>query len=104
MLKDADLSLLRHKARDSSQTELQSRRELEIYPSDSLDELQTAEELEQGEPGHNHREQQKSPAASFGSQQIGAVILPLDLQQTITRRIAGTHPCSKWIDQTHNYF
>lgn len=94
LLKDTDMSIHRHKARqtipDSHRPQVTSLRELEIFPSDSVDDHLTFEELEDQEAGQS-RTEQKSPAAVFGSQRIGAVILPFELNQTITRLISGVH-------------
>jgi hypothetical protein len=40
--------------------------------------------------------ERKSPAALFGSQRIGMVILPSDLYSAIEQLIAGMHPMKKW--------
>jgi hypothetical protein len=60
------------------------RHELTAYPTDS----------ETGEPTHLDDEahtsmDRKSPAALFGSQRIGAVVIPQELQQTISGLISG---------------
>ena len=74
-------------------------RELEIYPNDPLarDSYLTSEELDATEVVEE-RLSRKSPAARFGSQQHGAVVLPSELQTTITKLISGlTHkPPRHW--------
>lgn len=90
LLRDVDLSLLKHKTRHGSVDVVQSpvRRELEVFPHDPEVDYLTSEELDSQDEEHDkgHR---KSPAALFGSQRIGAVILPLELQTTVTKLIAG---------------
>lgn len=92
LLRDVDLSLLKHKTRRGSTglTETPSHRELEVFPNDPSPDVDylTAEELD-GEVESNEKEHRKSPAALFGSLRIGAVILPLELQGAITKLIAG---------------
>ena len=93
LLNDVDLSLLKHRARHampSSHMEL-SHRELEVVPhqqNPGVDYL-TSEELDvlQDREDGAHR---KSPAALFGSQQIGAVVIPSELQKAVNLLIAGT--------------
>ncbi|KAJ3487116.1 hypothetical protein NLI96_g3758 [Meripilus lineatus] len=91
LLRDVDLSLLKHKTRRGSTglTETPSHRELEVFPNDPSPDVDylTAEELD-GEVESNEKEHRKSPAALFGSLRIGAVILPLELQGAITKLIA----------------
>jgi len=43
----------------------------------------------EGQSTQDERRERKSPAAHFGSQGIGAVVLPFELQQTIGRLISG---------------
>jgi hypothetical protein len=58
--------------------------ELTAYPTDP-----EATELEHQEDEGNTREDRKSPAAYFGSQQPGAVVIPPELKQTISALISG---------------
>ncbi|GJE86251.1 Rsm22-cox11 tandem protein [Phanerochaete sordida] len=84
LLRDVDMSLLRHKV--GHPTELgKPPRELEVYPSDpdAVEDYMTSEELESQEPDYDGSSTRKSPAAIFGSHRIGAVILPYELQKTI---------------------
>ena len=74
-------------------------RELEVFPHDpdtTLDYL-TSAELDAQDEGFG-KEHRKSPAAAFGSQRIGAVALPLELQSSIERMVAAKcflrPPCS----------
>ncbi|PCH34122.1 Rsm22-domain-containing protein [Wolfiporia cocos MD-104 SS10] len=94
LLRDADISLLRQKSRHAHAINPHARvhRELEIFENDPLsfddhsgpvNEDYLGEELDA-------KEGRKSPAALFGSQQIGHVVLPLELRQTIDRLIAGS--------------
>lgn len=80
LLKDVDISLSQTKSRP-----LVPRRELEALPTEDLPETVTSlvEELQE-------HAQRKSPAAQFGSQQIGAVVLPPQLQTSINLLIFGT--------------
>lgn len=94
LLRDADLSLLKHRSRQGSSDVLQAstRRELEVFPNDPSPEVEylTPEELDLHDDQEHDKEHRKSPAALFVSQRIGSVIIPLELQDTITRLIAGT--------------
>lgn len=76
LLKDVDISLSQNKSRPPV-----PRREL----AEDLPETVTSlvEELQE-------HAQRKSPAAQFGSQQIGAVVLPPQLQTSINLLIFGT--------------
>lgn len=65
-------------------------RELEVYPEDSLegDDYLTSEQLDDLEvPEDKHT--RKSPAAHFGSQRFGTIVLPSELQDTISKLITG---------------
>lgn len=93
LLRDADMSLLRHKARRVLGSDPNKPpRELEVYPNDPFtdDAYMTAAELDSQELESEEGLGRKSPAAAFGSQQIGAVVLPVELQNTISRLIAGS--------------
>ncbi|KAF8240735.1 hypothetical protein L208DRAFT_1231139 [Tricholoma matsutake] len=78
LLKDVDISLSRGKTRPPL-----PRRELEAFPIEGLE--NTAIQIDEGLSDHAKR---KSPAAHFGSQQIGAVILPPQLQTSINLLIS----------------
>ena len=82
LLKDVDLSLLNHKVR------YQQPRELETVPMEESGQKISAfyEDVEE------EKRERKSPAALFGSQRIGAVVLPLQLQSAIDLIIASKSP------------
>ncbi|KAJ3558994.1 hypothetical protein NM688_g608 [Phlebia brevispora] len=94
LLKDIDLSIHRHRTRpapnEPKQLETTSLRELEVYANDSLAEndFLSFEDLELQEIADETSREQRSPAAHFGSRRIGAVILPAELQRTITQLIS----------------
>lgn len=69
---------------DQKLNALPHRHELTAYPTDS--EPGTLTHLDD-EP-HSQMDR-KSPAALFGSQKIGAVVIPQELQQTISGLISG---------------
>lgn len=100
LLQDADKSLThfkvkRSKRRSSKEINLErdttSRKELEIVSRtvtkrDDVDETL----LEAGEEDTVFpRSERKSPAASFGSRQIGTAILPYEMQQSVMALISG---------------
>ena len=96
LLEDVDLSMLRHKARHAALDAVRvvpPPRELEVFPTDPLEGYMTSEELDIHEDVYQSRAKQKSPAALFGSQRVGATVLPFELQQTITRLVAGNPYC-----------
>ena len=83
LLRDANMSLLNHKTRHHSKdASNDSLRELELLPTepDDVEELVLLPDERVG---------RKSPAARFGSQQTGAVILPDELQGSINSVIQG---------------
>lgn len=88
LLRDAEMSILRHKDRPTQSSQL---RELEVYPNDPCadDDYMTAVELDAQESDMDNGTTRRSPAALFGSQRIGSIVLPLELQNTINRMIAG---------------
>ncbi len=91
LLNDIDMSVARHKSRHTDSSGPVSPRELELYPNDpsiSQGYLSSAE-LDAQDDNFDLKEHRKSPAALFGSQRIGAVILPVELQNTISRLISG---------------
>lgn len=92
LLKDVDMSLLRHKIMHTDNL-VKSPRELEVYPNDfeALEEYMSSEELDSPEGEDDGKLTRKSPAALLGSQRIGAVILPLELRTTITNLISGPY-------------
>ena len=102
LLRDVDISLLKHK-QNSHSVVVHPRpppRELEAFDVE-LEEGEVREvvagtvtEEREGEEDYHvgPRDARKSPAALFGSQSIGQVILPLELQNSINRLIAGVPP------------
>jgi hypothetical protein len=58
--------------------------ELSVHPTDSQ-QTELAHQYGKEDP----RAERKSPAAHFGSQRLGAVVLPPDLQQSISALISG---------------
>ena len=58
--------------------------ELSVYATDSQ-----PTELAREDGEENPRAERKSPAAHFGSQQLGAVVLPQELKQSISALISG---------------
>ncbi len=92
LLRDVEISLRNKMPQDSSG--LHRPRELEVFPHDPdpvVDYL-TSVELDAQDDSLGHKETRKSPAAAFGSQRIGAVVLPLDLQSAISQIVAGECP------------
>jgi hypothetical protein len=104
LLQDVDLSLARHKARladpnghagpesSAAAPGMRNPRELEVFGDLELDNATLDyDDLEGLDFEHDTHETRKSPAANFGSQHIGAVILPLELHNAITRLIEGMY-------------
>ncbi len=90
LLRDVDISLERHNPNGAPPL---SRRELEALPVEGREDSFSLSD----DAPHDEYNLRKSPAAHFGSQRIGAVILPLELQASITSIIAGecySHPPS----------
>ncbi|KAI0778648.1 mitochondrial small ribosomal subunit Rsm22-domain-containing protein [Trametes elegans] len=89
LLRDVEISLKGKVKLDSAAG---GPRELELFPHDpdAAADYLTSAELDAQDEGIGHRERRKSPAALFGSQKIGAVVLPLELQTTIGRMVADT--------------
>ncbi|KAH9858264.1 mitochondrial small ribosomal subunit Rsm22-domain-containing protein [Lenzites betulinus] len=90
LLKDVEMSLtnkVKYAAPDSNMP-----RELEVYPHDPDTTVGylTPAELDVQEGDLDHRESRKSPAARFGSQRTGAVVLPFEMQSTIGRMVAAS--------------
>jgi hypothetical protein len=92
LLRDVDMSLGGKKRRRGGPHPV-LKRELEHFP-----ELQQVTSVTTSDPGDLDLEAQdedvvgrKSPAADFGSQGIGAVVLPLELQNSINLIISGAN-------------
>ena len=79
LLNDIDITLLNHKVQDQAvYKELEVVQEADPSPDYEEDELPS------------EKATRKSPAATFGGKRIGAVILPLELQNAISALIEGT--------------
>jgi hypothetical protein len=81
LLKDVDMSLIHHKSRQHKHTELQV---LPINPS-----ITGETDVYNGAPHEERYTERKSPAAHFGSQRIGTVVLPFELRKSIGILISG---------------
>lgn len=81
LLNDVDITLLNHKPQDQTVY-----KELEV-----VQEAGPSLDYEEDELP-SEKATRKSPAATFGSKQIGAVILPLELQNAISALIEGIDP------------
>jgi len=79
LLKDVDISLLNHKSQHRH-----VHRELEVL-STGVDEADVQHEA----TNEQDYVERKSPAAHFGSQGIGTVVLPFELQKSIDTLISG---------------
>ncbi|KAI0323089.1 mitochondrial small ribosomal subunit Rsm22-domain-containing protein [Amylostereum chailletii] len=85
LLQDVDMSLLKQKSRHRLvEGEPQLHRELEVFPAEA-EGLPFEEEEEEED-----RTTRKSPAAHFGSRQVGAAILPHELQKSIISLIEAS--------------
>ena len=82
ILRDIDSSIAEQKL--NRHHSLPDIHELTAYPTDS----EVTELIHQEDEG-NTRAERKSPAAYFGSQQLGAVVIPQELKQTISHLISG---------------
>jgi hypothetical protein len=82
ILRDVDNSIAEQKL--NRHHSLPDSHELTVYPTDP-----EATELAHQEDEESARAQRKSPAAHFGSQQPGAVVIPQELKQTISALISG---------------
>ncbi|KAI0257273.1 mitochondrial small ribosomal subunit Rsm22-domain-containing protein [Lactifluus subvellereus] len=83
ILRDIDNSITEKKAKGHHP--LPDIHELTVYPTESAP---TELSHKDGEP--NPRAERKSPAALFGSQQIGAIVVPQELQQSIAALISDS--------------
>lgn len=84
LMQDVDMALNKHSNREKQQ--------LEIIPKEEEEEKETDLEGDDYEPQSNlHR---KSPAALFGSQHVGAVVIPQEMQDIIQRLFSGNCSCS----------
>ncbi|OSD06141.1 Rsm22-domain-containing protein [Trametes coccinea BRFM310] len=104
LLKDVGMSLRNKVKSDASGSH--GPRELEVYPHDPeapVDYLSSAE-LDAQDEGFGHKERRKSPAAHFGSQRIGAVVLPFELESTIGRMVADSDKSTLHQDAKRLFF
>jgi len=84
ILRDIDNSITEQKLRGHhSRPDIH---ELDVYPTDS----KPTELAREGDEG-DARSERKSPAALFGSQQLGAVVIPQELKQTTSALIEGKY-------------
>ncbi|RPD65034.1 Rsm22-domain-containing protein [Lentinus tigrinus ALCF2SS1-6] len=90
LLRDIDISL-RNKTQEHTSSS-RGPRELEVFPHDPESEADylSSAELDARDDLLNQKEGRKSPAAAFGSQRIGAVVLPFELQSSIGRMVADS--------------
>ena len=104
LLNDADISISRANAKSRALRKIREpsgsdniftptpRRELEVL--EAIPDVEGAKEDIKTQGLHDFyepfpRSERKSPAASFGSRGIGAIVLPFELQRTILRLISG---------------
>ncbi|KAI0652334.1 mitochondrial small ribosomal subunit Rsm22-domain-containing protein [Trametes meyenii] len=87
LLRDVEMSL-----QNKSKAGVSLPRELELFPHDPEAEVEylTSEELDAQDEDLDQRELRKSPAAHFGSQRIGAIVLPLEMASSIGRMVASS--------------
>ena len=84
LLKDADMSLLKFKTADEGLLLPEPMAELEILGSSDMDSPSLFDNDET-----DIRQDRKSSRARFGTNKIGAVTLPLEMQTAIQRVIDG---------------
>lgn len=89
LLRDVEISLRNKMPQGTSG--FNQPRELEVFPRDPDPDVEylTSAELDAQDEGLGGKETRKSPAAAFGSQRIGAVVLPMDLHSAISQIVAG---------------
>lgn len=98
LLQDIDISLTSHK----HVMEKRPPRELEPVAIEYPEEAKDAENFIED---HSERsEHRKSPAARFGSQKIGAVVMPTELQKSITTLIDASDKVQLHSDATRLFF
>ncbi|KAF9270814.1 Rsm22-domain-containing protein [Marasmius fiardii PR-910] len=85
LLRDVDISLARHKSPENT-----APRELDVLPPEHSTAIPDTYEPEERVDLSDGLER-KSPAALFGSQRIGAVVLPIELQNSINILINGSN-------------
>ena len=82
LLKDADMTMAHKLNAHYSKEEPPGHRHIELIEQEGMTLTNWMEEEELSSRGSR-----KSPAAEFGSRKIGAVVLPLQLQESVTRLI-----------------
>ncbi|KAH7922862.1 Rsm22-domain-containing protein [Leucogyrophana mollusca] len=103
LLQDVDISLTSTKHRTGEQP--RQPRELHAYAIEdpSEDDTFDVEVLGNEEPSER-RAERKSPAARFGSQGLGAVVLPQELQQSVEALIAASDKTQLHSDAKRLFF
>ena len=84
LLRDANMSLLKHKSNLKSSSDTPPIKELEVLDFD-----ESSPERNMDYDGVPLRKERKSPQAKFGSNNIGSVTLPRELQYAIEGVIEG---------------
>jgi hypothetical protein len=89
LMRDVDVSIARHKTRGGGGGGVEDstgrkHRELEVYEDSNGTRSMLHEDLDD-----DSAVSRKSPAAAFGSHGIGATVLPVELDNAITRLIEG---------------
>jgi hypothetical protein len=85
LLQDVDMSLVHYQNHPRTPP-----RQLEALPAhQSLEEEVGWETSSEEDAMESDRKQRKSPAAQFGSQNFGAIVLPFELQKSISSIIAS---------------
>lgn len=94
LLKDVDISLKKTKVESPPPITMHELEVLDdvfpVHHEVSMDDWAPLD-FSENKAESGQLEDRKSPAALFGSQRIGMVILPLELQSAINLLIAGTH-------------
>ena len=90
LLRSADMNMARGFNPHHPKEELPSRRHMELVEQ----EVTTSTNWIEGEEDFGSRGSRKSPAAEFGSRNIGAVVLPDQLQESVTRLIESAFSSS----------
>ena len=85
LLRNADITMAHRSNAHHSKEEPSSHRHMELVEQEGMTTSNWIEEEEV-----NSRGSRKSPAAEFGSRRIGAVVLPDQLQESVTRLIEST--------------
>lgn len=86
LLKNTNISMKKHKYRNTVLPEHAARRELEVL---EFDESWVEQGMDEDFPEETERRERKSARAAFGSRGIGSVYIPLELRDAIERVIHG---------------